>query len=118
MGDPRLTVDLNGGRAIFMLGAEDDADSVVNVDVEVILDDGSRWSATFLTVAEVSRILERWKATGECLNGSYLRVPDLVVVDRGGLDTMVAVLNSILASGDPATGMVRLGDRSDQEGGD
>lgn len=91
-----------------MLGADDDIDSVENVDVEVILGNGSRWSATFISLTEIGRIMKRWEATGEYLSGSYLRIPDLIVVSRGGLERMVAVLNSILASGDPATALVRI----------
>jgi hypothetical protein len=52
--------------------------------------------------------MKRWATTGECLGGSYLRVPDLIVVNRGGVDGMVAVLDSILADGDPAPALVRI----------
>jgi hypothetical protein len=91
-----------------MLGAEDDPRQVENVDAEVVLSNGSRWSATFLSVAEISRIMKRWEATGECLDGAYLRIPDLIVVRQGGLEGMVAVLDSILATGGPAPALVRV----------
>jgi hypothetical protein len=106
--DPVVTVQLNGAEALFMLGAQDDARHVENVDVEVVLDDGSRWSATFLSVAEIGRLMKRWEATGEYLDGAYLRVPDLIVVRHGGVEGMVAVLNSILATGDPGTALIRI----------
>lgn len=103
-----VRVQLNGAEALFMLGAEDDPRTVENADVEVVLSDGSRWSATFLSVAEIGRILDRWQLTGEYLYGAYLRVPDLIVVRQGGLEQMAAVLNSILATGDPSAGLVRI----------
>jgi hypothetical protein len=106
--DHLVRVQLNGAEALFMLSADDSIDSVENVDVEVILDDGTRWSATFISPNEIVRIMKRWETTGEHLSGSYLRVPDLIVVSQGGLEKMVAVLNSILASGDPARALVRI----------
>jgi hypothetical protein len=91
-----------------MLGAEDSPELVENVDVEVVMSDGSRWAATFISLAEIDRIMKRWETTGEHLGGSYLRVPDLIIVKRGGIDRMVEVLKSILASGDPATALARI----------
>jgi hypothetical protein len=97
--DPIKKIRLDGADVLFMLGAEDDPDSVENIDAEVVLEDGSRWSATFLTIAEIGRIMERWRVTGECLGGSYFSCPDLVIVDRGGIDVMVEVLCSALVAG-------------------
>lgn len=103
-----LKVQLDGAVAAFMLGAEDSPELVENVDVEVALSDGSRWAATFISLAEIGRIMERWETTGEYLGGSYLRIPDLIVVKHGGLEKMVEILRSILAYGDLATAMVRV----------
>jgi hypothetical protein len=106
--DHVLKVQLDDAVAVFMLGAEDDPELVENVDVEVIMSDGSRWAATFISLMEIGRIMERWEITGEHLAGAYLRVPDLIVVKRGGLDNMVELLRSILTNGDPATALVRV----------
>jgi hypothetical protein len=37
------------------------------------LPDGSRWSATILTLAEVDRLMSRWARTGESVGGNYFR---------------------------------------------
>jgi hypothetical protein len=51
--------------ASFLPGAGEDLDSVCNVDVEVRLtEDGSRWSATVFTLAEVERLMQKWAGTG------------------------------------------------------
>jgi hypothetical protein len=42
-----------------------------NVDVELRLADGSRWSATVFTLAEVDRVMRSWEASGEALGGRY-----------------------------------------------
>ncbi len=52
--------------------------------------------------------MRRWKTTGEHLNGAYLRIPDVIVVNQGGLEGMVTILKSILAAGDPAIALVRI----------
>lgn len=66
-----VKVQLDGAVALFILGAGDNPKNVENVDVEVRLEDGSRWTATFLSLAEIGRVVNRWKATGECLGGLF-----------------------------------------------
>jgi len=96
---PLVEVQLAGGAATFMLGVDDDTAIVENVDVEVVLDDGSRWSATLLTLAEIGRIMNRWKETGECLDGSYFQCADLVVIERGGIEAATDLLGRLVATG-------------------
>jgi hypothetical protein len=60
-------------------------DEVCNVDVEVRLPDGSRWSATIFTVAEVERLTARWSSTGKVLNGRYFRCSDCLIVKESGV---------------------------------
>ena len=81
--------------AVFTLGADDDPATVENVDVQVLAD-GSRWSATFLTLRELDVLMERWKESGESHAGAYLRVPDLIVIREPGLAAMVAVLEGMV----------------------
>jgi hypothetical protein len=91
---------LADAEVLFMLGADDDMDSVENVDVEVIHADGSRWSATLISLAEIGRIMERWKASGEGLGGRYFQCDDLVVTRDGGLANMIEVLGALVRSGE------------------
>lgn len=98
--DPMVKVQLTGAEVTFMLGAEDDSTTVENVDVEVALADGSRWSATILSLAEVGRVMDRWKATGEALNGRYFRCPDLVIVDGCGIEAYAELLGALVSSGE------------------
>ena len=103
-----VKVQLNHAEALFMLGAEDDAETVENVDVEVFYDDGSRWSGTFLSLAEIGRIMDRWRFTGESLGGSYFQCPDLVIVRHGGVAAMSRVLNGLVDSGEFRSVLVRV----------
>ena len=42
-----------------------------NVDVEIKMDDGRVYSATFFTMENIKRLLQRWQTTG----GSRLSLP-------------------------------------------
>ena len=97
--NPLTKVQLTGAVAVFMLGHDDDAAAVENVDVEVTLDDGSRWVATLLTLDEIRRLMERWKTTGECLDGSYFQCADLVIVDRPGIEAAADLLRRLVDAG-------------------
>ncbi|BCB79614.1 hypothetical protein GCM10022251_41430 [Phytohabitans flavus] len=81
---------------------------VENVDVEVALDDGSRWSATLLTLAEIRRLMDRWKVTGECLDGSYFQCADLVIFERGGIETATDLLGRLVSTGQIRDAFVRI----------
>lgn len=105
---PLMEVQLAGAVATFMLGADDDAAVVENVDVEVALDDGSRWAATLMTLAEIGRIMNRWRETGECLDGSYFHCADLVVIERGGVEAAAGLLSRFVTTGQIREVFVRI----------
>lgn len=52
-----------------------------NVDVEVLLDNGKRYAATFFTIKNIVSILNRYKKTKECCSGSYFWASDMIIVD-------------------------------------
>ena len=86
-------------RACFVVGLEQDVDAVCDVDVEVVLPDESRWTATFVTVAEVDRLMGR---------RAYFWCPDAVVVRDAGVDGMVGVLAGLVGTDDFAEIFRRL----------
>ncbi|WTZ69292.1 hypothetical protein OG322_12335 [Streptomyces sp. NBC_01260] len=95
---------------LFLLNREETLDEVCNVDVEVRLPDGSRWSATIFTVAEVERLMARWSSTGEALNGRYFRCSDGLIVKEPGVMPMAEVIVGLLDSGDLQQVLQRLDD--------
>jgi hypothetical protein len=84
-----------------MLGAEDDKETVENVDAELRLPDGTRWSATFMTLRAIEQVMNRWTETGECSGGAYFQCPDLVIIPKGGLAAMLDSFKGIVDSGGP-----------------
>lgn len=96
MGDALHTVKTSKFKAVFMLGADDEADTVDDVDALVVLPDRSRWSATFMTLEAIARVLEKWKLSGECLGGIFFQCPDLVIVREPGVPAMLEVIEGLL----------------------
>ena len=94
-----LRLKLRDAEVTFMLGADDDKESVESVDAEIVLGDGSRWSVTFLTLDEIGRIMARWARSGECRSGTYFRVPDLVISRTPGTANMMAALEDLIDHG-------------------
>jgi hypothetical protein len=96
--------------ASFLPNAGEDLDAVCNVDVEVRLTDGSRWSATVLTVAEVQRLMEKWAQTGEEAGGRYFWCSDGLMVREAGVANMTEAIRGVLDEGDFEQILQRLED--------
>lgn len=71
--------------ALFLPSPDEVLDEVCNVDVEVHLPDGSRWSATIFTLAEVDRLMMRWEGTGEAAGGRCFWCSDGLIVREPGI---------------------------------
>ena len=89
---------------------DEDLDVVCNVDAEVRLLDGSRWSATVFTIAEVERLMETWTRSGEALGGRYFWCSDGLIVREPGIDSITRVIAGLLDSGEFAQILQRLED--------
>jgi hypothetical protein len=108
--DPLYRVENQQFSALFMLGAEDDKETVKNVDAELTLPDGTRWSATFMTLHAIEEVMYRWKETGECAGGAYFQCADLVIIPEGGLAAMLDSFKGIIDSGGPEGVLQFLGE--------
>ncbi|OKI95095.1 hypothetical protein [Kitasatospora sp. CB01950] len=96
--------------ASFLPSAGEDLGAVCNIDVEVRLADGSRWSATVFTVAEVQRLMEKWSRSGEALDGRYFWCSDGLIVRDPGIANMTQVITGLLDDGDFDQILQRLDD--------
>ncbi|MGW5348756.1 hypothetical protein [Streptomyces sp. HUAS TT3] len=94
--------------ASFLPSPDEDLDSVCNVDVLVDLQDGSRWTATVFTVAEVERLMEVCAGGGEALGGRYFRVSDGLIVKDPGIDSTSQVTAGLIETDEFSTVFQRL----------
>lgn len=89
MGDPLHLVRAPRFDAVFMLGDEDDVETVDNVDVLVALSDGTRYSATFLTLGAIQRWMD---SEPEEYQRLQFQCPDLVITRHAGVPAMMRIL--------------------------
>ncbi|MEY2227906.1 MULTISPECIES: hypothetical protein [Streptomyces] len=94
--EPWYRVRTDVFEASFLPSADEELDSVCNVDVFVDLKDGSRWSATVFTLAEVERLMESWAGSDEALGGRYFWVSDGLIVRDPGIDNMTHVIAGLI----------------------
>ncbi|MFF5391822.1 hypothetical protein ACFY5H_26280 [Streptomyces sp. NPDC013012] len=98
--EPWYRVRMEDFQASFLPSDGEDLDEVCNIDVLVTLKDGSRWTATVFTVAEVERLMKLWAGTDEALGGRYFWVPDGLIVRDPGIDDMTGVIAGLIENGE------------------
>jgi hypothetical protein len=96
--------------AAFLPDADEDLESADDIDVEVRLPDGSRWSATMCTVARVEVLMKRWAMTGEALEGRYYWCSDGLIVRDAGVSNMAQVLAGFIENDEYKQILQRLED--------
>ncbi|MBZ2407336.1 hypothetical protein ACWHAO_11250 [Streptomyces albidoflavus] len=96
--------------AAFLPDAGEDLESVDDVDVLVNLKDGSRWSATIITLAQVEAHMKRWATSGEALAGRYFWYSDGLIVRDPGISSMTGVLTGLVQNGEFTEILQRLDD--------
>ena len=96
-------VEAESSEVRFVLGSAAEVDTVENVDVFVRLADGSEWTATVLTLAEVHRLMDRWAASGEAQAGAYFWCWDGLIVRDAGALSMARVIAGLVASDEART---------------
>ncbi|MER8068550.1 hypothetical protein ABTZ59_09670 [Streptomyces sp. NPDC094034] len=96
--------------AAFLPNVGDDLEAVNNVDVFVDLNDGSRWSATIITLDQIEILMTRWAASGEALGGRYFWCSDGLIVRDTGISSMPRVLVGLVENGEFTRILQRLDD--------
>ncbi|MEU2679028.1 hypothetical protein ABZ638_19305 [Streptomyces sp. NPDC007107] len=98
--EPWYRVRTEDFEASFLPSDGEDPGEVCNVDVFVTLKDGSRWTATVFTVAEVERLMKLWAEADEALGGRYFWVSDGLIVRDPGIDNMTDVIAGLIENGE------------------
>src|SRR5688572_6949469 len=101
--DPYYSFRGEGFSVDILIDAEDSLEGAELGDATVTIADGSKYSALFLTLAEIGRIMARHESSGESLQGGYFRTPDLVVIRRPGVRCMVDLIQDIVRSHEVAS---------------
>ena len=79
-----------------------DADTADEADATIILPDGSRRYAAFMTLGVIQRVMDHWRTTGECGSGKYFWCSDLIVIREPGIPAMTDAVADLIATGELA----------------
>ena len=71
-----------------------------NIDVVVRLDDGLKYGITFFTPMNIATLLDRYQASGECLDGTFLWARGMIIVRDLNLATLDRSIRELVKSGE------------------
>ncbi|MDX3382335.1 hypothetical protein PV682_12815 [Streptomyces niveiscabiei] len=80
----------------FTVGTEDgEPETLDDGDVLITGPDGEQWWAAIFSMSKLQEIMDRWRETGESLNGGYFWAKGLVIVREPGLEGMVLAIEDL-----------------------
>ncbi len=82
----------------FLHTAHDFSDD--NIDVVVMLQDGSQRTVTFFTLKNIQSLLSEYKKTSECLSGKYFWAKDMVIAEDLKEETIRAIVTEMVKNGE------------------
>lgn len=71
-----------------------------NVDVDIVMADGSVHHRVFMTPQNASTLLAKWRTTGECGHGAFLAVDDAVLLPNLSEHAIIAAVTAMLEEGE------------------
>lgn len=71
-------------------------ESAQEADATIVLPDGTRRYATFMTLDVVAGIMDRWRNTGENLGGRYFWYSDLIIIREPGFASMIDAVRDMI----------------------
>jgi hypothetical protein len=71
-----------------------------NTDVIVEFKSGTRWVASLFTYSNISKLVEKNRSTGECLDGKYYWSSDMVLIDEISRERIEEVINHLICEGE------------------
>ena len=78
-----------------------------NIDVEIELATGGRFSATFFTLRNIKSLFEKNRATGECASGLYLWSLNMILVENLESHTIERTIASLIDQDELASACFR-----------
>ncbi|MGW7680171.1 hypothetical protein ACWGID_05490 [Kribbella sp. NPDC054772] len=95
-----FTIEHPEFRLRLLLEEDEAPETVSNVDGWIDIPGRGSWAGTFLTVAEVARLMERWRETGENASGAYFVALDGIIVRDPGVESILTAAQDLVATGD------------------
>ncbi|WP_299888814.1 hypothetical protein [uncultured Lacinutrix sp.] len=67
-----------------------------NSDVIVTFENGDKYVATFFTYENINWLRQKNQKTGECLNGKYFFVTDLILIEKLNREEILKIINHLI----------------------
>lgn len=100
-------MNMNDEFKLELIGDIDDIEND-NIDVYVTLLDGQKYTATFFTLSNIRRILNRYKKSGECAFGKYFWASDMIIVENINPLTIREAIADLLKSEEFESAFMKL----------
>jgi len=79
----------------FTVGWEAEPGTLDDGDLHITGPGGEEWWAAVFSMGKLQEIMDRWRETGESLNGSYFWAKGLVIVREPGLEGMIRAVEDL-----------------------
>jgi hypothetical protein len=79
-----------------------------NVDTEILLESGERYSDAFFTLKNIEFLMKGFQISGECKNGLYFWASDMIVVQKITEATIRETIEHLLKTGEYASVLSNL----------
>ncbi|MFI6931014.1 hypothetical protein [Streptomyces sp. NPDC050287] len=100
----------------FTVGDGQEPGTLDDGDVLIVGRDGERWCANIMTQGRIQAIMDRWRRTGESLDGAYFWVQGLLIVREPGVESMVRAVEDLFdAYGDLNGILPQLGPADEED---
>lgn len=81
-----------------------------NADIHIHLDDGSHYTGTLYTIANILHLMDKFARTGECAGGKYMFDPTMLIVRDLRPETIQAVVEELIHTGKVTTVLFKCDD--------
>lgn len=71
-----------------------------NIDVEIQLESGERYYATFFTIANIKSLFQKNRISGECRQGLYMWASDMILVEQLSQSVVEDTIESLIRTGE------------------
>jgi hypothetical protein len=71
-----------------------------NIDIQVSTKDGKKYSATLFTPKNVFTLMDRYKTSGECANGTFVWAVEMIILRDLSHESILSTVEELIRSGE------------------
>jgi|LakMenEpi03Aug12_release.lakeMendotaPanAssembly.Ray.scaffolds.fasta_scaffold3064938_1 hypothetical protein len=79
-----------------------------NIDINVYVNDGKRYSATLFTPKNIAMLLEKYEKSGECARGTFVWAVEMIILKDLSKESILTTVDALLRTGEIEFAMTRI----------